>query len=87
MEGIKQQRIVFAGTPFADHIQVFCDGEPVGHFGSCALIPIEPGETMDGWIDLHMLKNGCAIGWMEDHKPQWLMYRRFGKIRWEYAND
>jgi hypothetical protein len=82
---ITGQRIVFAGTPFANRIRVFCDDEEVGRFGSCALIPVLAGRTLPGWIDLHMQKNGIAIGWMEDGEPQWLMYRRFGKIRWEYA--
>ena len=86
MAFLENQQIVYAGTPLGDSIRVFCDNEEVGHFGNCALISSEPNQSIDGWIDLHMLKNGVAIGWIENREPQWLMYRRFGKIRWEYAN-
>ena len=77
-----EPRMIRAQDNFASRIHVYLKGAVVTDYTTACWVPVQPGKTWLGWVDLIGTKKNQTAKVGPDGKV--IIQRNWGRVRWEW---
>ena len=75
-------RLIHAQDDDAKRIRVYLKGADVTDYTTACRVPVQPGKTQRGWVDLIGTKEDRTAKAGPDGKV--IIQRNWGRVRWEW---